>query len=792
MVSNHSALFNFIHSGSFSIFFSGFHFGSFSCSPVVSLRQSSKTVSSNFEVSLWLSSSCLFLKLSRIHDAVFSHLFMTVASAQSSYSSLFSYQLGSVVRMHPSSAVGSGGQVVAMFGYGIGALSSSVRCISTGSERSFWISDSSASAKIPVLLKNSMAVMILSAAHRTVSVSLTPASPVVESWSLIESCPTLSPHEMVITGTFFGSYDSSVDIRLAGSSFRNVHWFSDSSISGKPQNVELMSRGIVISVSKAVSSVPLGYVCSNLAQNEPMISLSSQFVADVDVSMKVLFTPFAGIRERGSLIITVGDANFSFIPASPVFVTNSSEMSVMPVGLAYFVYSSRKNLIKIFFLRSFDAGFPLELVIHGVTNPSVPQAEQQNVSASLFGTYGAKARDGGGFLEGRSNGTLPAIRSEVLMEPNIQFSSRLVGDQNVLNIFLAPSQGLPSPGYLVITLCGGFFKLISKASVRVFPGSISSEAKLEDYSNVLRLEFSGGAPISSGTHISIAVPNIQNPVLPQEECRDIHAATLSSSGSILDSMTKGYLPAIYSTIPSIWTAGSIATFLITHQSSFFDATIEMLNSHDLTVLVSERLDAKQSLVRAVINKQGEYLLHVFAIVPGALECQSFASEWFSVVPPVSSWLQSTLSTDVDGEPLQHFNSSFSVRWNGYIYSYESVEVTFFVVTNQKFRIWIGREMLMDQSSSTQDIQVYASTKSMTMYKYENVIIELKRNPKNEDFSFKVQWESSYWAKQSIPSSNMWYVVRHEHTEPVPVKVRNSCAVHKFQYCDGVLLLSPSL
>jgi hypothetical protein len=43
------------------------------------------------------------------------------------------------------------------------------------------------------------------------------------------------------------------------------------------------------------------------------------------------------------------------------------------------------------------------------------------------------------------------------------------------------------------------------------------------------------------------------------------------------------------------------------------------------------------------------------------------------------------------------------------------------------------------------------------------------NADNNDFN--VQWESPFWSKQDIPTTNLWHVVRERDLSPVSIKVR---------------------
>jgi hypothetical protein len=502
-----------------------------------------------------------------------------------------------------------------------------------------------------------------------------------------------------------------------------------------------------------------------LAQDEPRISLSSQFVSARDVSMKILFTPFAGINENGLLMLTLTGERFYFPPASSVFV------ETVKVGVVYNTYVQNKNIIKIFFLKSFDPGFPLELFIPAVTNPNFTQMGQQNISAASFGTYGATPSNGGGFLEGRNNGTLPPIIPKSSLELVVQYFSRLVGDQNVFNIILSPSNGISSPGCLFITLFGGQFSLMSEATVRVSPSSISAKASIE--SNCLKIDFFGGGTIPAGMQIVISVTNIKNPGQPQDECLEIHAAVTGISGVISDSTTKGYLPAIYGELPLVWTAGKVVTFIVKHRSSLLESVLTSPDSSALVIFSTEILpNVNQSVVRAAINKQGEYAAHVFPIAPGGVECQvSFSNEWI-LNPPVSRWLQPSLSTnDYSDLSLAPFNASASVRWSGYVVSSETVDVTFSVVTSNRFRFWFGQKLLMQREGiSAEVLHVYASVIPMKRHNHENLTIEFQWNGKPENSYLQVQWESLFWAKQDIPAANLWNVVDEHLVNPIPIKV----------------------
>jgi len=204
--------------------------------------------------------------------------------------------------------------------------------------------------------------------------------------------------------------------------------------------------------------------------------------------------------------------------------------------------------------------------------------------------------------------------------------------------------------------------------------------------------------------------------------------------------------------------------------SFFDSIITLSDSNTLDVLSVERLNVNQSLFRAAINTQGEYLVQLITIAPGALECLVFFDEW-RLPPPISRWLQPTLSTEIGGM-LVPFDASVSVRWTGYVVSFQSVDITFTVVTNRKFRFWIAQELLMQQQSgSGATVQVYASIKSMTRYKHENLTIEFQRNENTEITKLNVQWESSYWSKQDIPTANLWNVVHENYASPIAIKVK---------------------
>ena len=195
----------------------------------------------------------------------------------------------------------------------------------------------------------------------------------------------------------------------------------------------------------------------------------------------------------------------------------------------------------------------------------------------------------------------------------------------------------------------------------------------------------------------------------------------------------------------------------------------------LGVLSVERLNVNQSLFRAAINTQGEYLVQLITIAPGALECLVFFDEW-RLPPPISRWLQPALSTEIGGM-LVPFDASVSVRWTGYVVSFQSVDITFTVVTNRKFRFWIAQELLMQQQSgSGATEQVYASIKSMTQYKHENLTIDFQRNENTEISKLNVQWESSYWSKQDIPTANLWNVVYENYASPIAIKVK-----HEFEY-----------
>jgi hypothetical protein len=160
----------------------------------------------------------------------------------------------------------------------------------------------------------------LTIARRSALANVHPVFPAIHTWSLVDDCPTFSHTEISITGKYFGAHDSTVGIKLAASSFRTNRWVSDSSVLGKPQfTVELLSRGIFVSVGNAIGKVPFGYVCSNLGENEPRVSLSSHFISDRDVTMKILFTPFSGIQEKGSIVLTLTGGAFVFPPAADAF-----------------------------------------------------------------------------------------------------------------------------------------------------------------------------------------------------------------------------------------------------------------------------------------------------------------------------------------------------------------------------------------------------------------------------------------------------------------------------------------
>jgi hypothetical protein len=495
--------------------------------------------------------------------------------------------------------------------------------------------------------------------------------------------------------------------------------------------------------------------------------------------MKILFTPFAGIRERGSLVLTLTGASFSFPPASPVFVASSNEPYMRLTGVVYNSYIQNKNVVNVFFLQASDPGLSLELLIPGVSNPNFPQAEQQNITAASFGSYGATAGSGGGFSEGRNNGTLPPIKLKSTLELIVQLGSRFVGDRNDVDIILTPNSGLPSPGFLHITLVGGQFGLFSSAIVRISSSSIYAKASID--SNILTFEFSGGVSIPPGIQIAVTVMNVQNPVDPQDECFDIHAAITSTTGFVTDSTTTGYLPAIYGEVPAIWTAGKAAMFVVKLDSSFFDSIVTLSDSSVLDILRAERVNDNQLLIHAAINTQGEYLVHVITIAPGALECLVFFDEWL-LHPPTSRWLQPALSTEMDGVTLAPFNASIYVRWTGYVVSFQSVNITFTVATNRKFRFWVGHQLLMQQQDGLNTaVQVYASIRSMTRYKYENLTIEFQRNENTDVSELKVQWESSYWSKQDIPTANLWNVVRKDSGSPIPIKVN-----HEAEYTAVVL------
>jgi hypothetical protein len=407
-------------------------------------------------------------------------------------------------------------------------------------------------------------------------------------------------------------------------------------------------------------------------------------------------------------------------------------------------------------------------LIPAVTNPNRSQAEQQNISAASFGTYGALTTDGGGFLEGRNTGTLSPVFPKSSFELIIQLFSRLVMDQNVLNIILTPLNGIPSSGYLVITLCGGHFSLASDATVRFSTGSISANARLE--SNILKIDYSDGVVIPAGMQFSITVTNLQNPSHPQDECFGINAAVSSASGIVSDSTTIGYLPAIYRELPSVWTAGKAATFVVKHESPFFETLLTLSESNELIVFSSERLHVNQSVIRAAINRQGEYSAIIVQIAPGALECQMFVHEW--TLNPHVSWLQPFLSTDdFSAISMAPFNGSVSVRWTGFVVSLETVDVTFTVVTSNKFRFWIGKKLLMQrQDSLVPVVHMYASATPMTKYRHENLTVEFDWTQNTESSHLRIQWESAYWSKQDIPTENLWTVVRERGVNPIPIKV----------------------
>jgi len=316
---------DFVSTGAFLVTLIGRSFSTFAMTHVVSSSFYSVFYTSS-EMSLWNSFSSVLVKFPKSYGSSHvSQFLISLALVKSSLVGLFSFQSGAMTRLSPSlSSPGTGGHLLRILGYGISTCSPTIRNFRTAVEMSSWVSDSAALAKPSNSLRSVFHLMIVSIASRTTEISLSIASPSIQSWTLVDACPTSMPPVVSLSGKFFGTCDSTVAIKLASSSFSTNRWVSDSSISGKPQFVELLSRGISVSVNRAIGIVPLGYVCSNLAQNEPQISLSSQLVSYRDVLMKILFTPFAGIRERGSLILTLTGGRFVLPSASSVFIKSSN------------------------------------------------------------------------------------------------------------------------------------------------------------------------------------------------------------------------------------------------------------------------------------------------------------------------------------------------------------------------------------------------------------------------------------------------------------------------------------
>ena len=308
-----------------------------------------------------------------------------------------------------------------------------------------------------------------------------------------------------------------------------------------PSTVQpVTSVGIAVGGQTALSILASGtgtfseIVNCSIGAMQPSVSLNSVVAGDINVIMRVQFTPAIAPTAGCRIVVTLAGIAVTFADNSPATFSSPSGAT----GLASIVAASRVVTVTVTG-GLFTAGSPIDFSIGGVTNPASPAASKSTLQAAVI-------RSNEDIQSRSSTGTFPEIVNGHLGadKPTITLNSIVAGDPHVtMTVTFTPASiVVPPNGKIIISLTGAGLAL-SGSSALAFTSPSGAAGIASMASQVLTVTLTAGT-FNSGVSIDFTITEVINPTSPQSDSSSVVAVVEDGAGKRIGRSTEGKYPAI--------------------------------------------------------------------------------------------------------------------------------------------------------------------------------------------------------------------------------------------------------
>jgi len=183
--------------------------------------------------------------------------------------------------------------------------------------------------------------------------------------------------------------------------------------------------------------------------------------------------------------------------------------------------------------------------------------------------------------------------------------------------------------------------------------------------------------------------------------------------------------------------------------------------------ISTQVDGRYPVQYTTQYPHGIYDLHVSHVKPGFVMAtyysihSSIARQTFAQDSSID--FSAAHSSSVP-QPSISANSSFSVRFSGFVQPALAQEYTFYTSvseTDERMKLWIESKLLIDQWTSLDSTEAWGTVIFGEASGYYQVTMEYKQN--YGDMGVHLKWESTSVSKSVISSSHLWKLSDLHHS-----------------------------